>query len=177
MNVFNDDYFRMFGTKNKFLCQKFKNMIFSHNLRFLYWLRKAEKGNFLGKILCYRYSRKYGLEISPSAKIGKGLYLGHPYNITVGSDCIIGENVNLHKGCTIGTSVGIGKIGSPIIGSQVYIGINATLVGKIVIGDDVVIAPGAFVNFDLPSHSVVVGNPGSIHHKENATYGYINNRV
>lgn len=66
-----------------------KNMIFSHNLRFLYWLRKAEKGNFLGKILCYRYSRKYGLEISPSAKIGKGLYLGHPYNITVGSDCII----------------------------------------------------------------------------------------
>ena len=43
------------------------------------------------------------------------------------------------------------------------------------IGDDVLIAPGAFVNCDVPSHSVVIGNPCTIHHKDNATDGYVSN--
>ena len=43
------------------------------------------------------------------------------------------------------------------------------------IGDDVVIAPNAFVNIDVPDHSVVMGNPCIIHHKENATEGYLGN--
>lgn len=64
-------------------------------------------------------------------------------------------------------------MGSPTIGNRVFVGINATIVGNIKIGDDVLIAPNTFVNFDVPSHSVVIGNPGVIHHKENATVGYI----
>lgn len=127
-------------------------------------------------IMCYFYSRRYGLEISPQAKIGKGLYLGHPYNITVGSGCVIGDNVNLHKGCTIGSTSGK-NWGSPTIGNCVWIGVNAIVVGKIAIGDDVLIAPGAYVNFDVPPHSIVLGNPGVIHHKEDATIDYIGNRV
>lgn len=49
------------------------------------------------------------------------------------------------------------------------------MVGKINIGDDVLIAPNAFVNFDVPSHSIVIGNPGTIIIRENATESYINN--
>lgn len=64
--------------------------------------------------------------------------------------------------------------GCPTIGNTVYIGINAVIVGGITIGDDVVIGPGAYVNFDVPSHSVVIGNPGVIHTKEHATVGYVN---
>lgn len=45
------------------------------------------------------------------------------------------------------------------------------------IGDDVLIAPNAYVNFDVPSHSVVVGNPGKIISRENATEGYITYKV
>ena len=45
--------------------------------------------------------------------------------------------------------------------------------GNIVIGDDVLIAAGAFVNFDVPDNSVVVGNPGIIHHKEKPTQYYV----
>ncbi len=56
-------------------------------------------------------------------------------------------------------------------------GINATIVGKITIGDDVMIAPNSFVNCDVPSHSIVYGNPCVIRPKENATEGYINNKV
>ena len=60
------------------------------------------------------------------------------------------------------------------MGNNVFIGINATVVGKISIGNDVLIAPNSYVNVDVPSHSVVIGNPGTIHSKENATYGYVN---
>ena len=73
-----------------------------HNLQFAFWYRKyQERPNLLRKVMLYRFSRKYGLEISPNAQIGQGLYLGHPYNITVGEGVILGCNVNLHKGCTI----------------------------------------------------------------------------
>lgn len=45
--------------------------------------------------------------------------------------------------------------------------------GKVKIGNDVLIAPGAYVNFDVPDHSIVIGNPGKIISKQNATEGYI----
>ena len=125
------------------------------------------------KAVLYLYSRKYGLEISTRACIGRGLYLGHPYNITVSGGAVIGDNVNLHKGCTIGRENRGKRQGAPIIGNCVSVGINATVVGKIRIGDDVMIAPNSFVNFDVPSHSIVIGNPGVVHYKEQATENYI----
>ena len=63
--------------------------------------------------------------------------------------------------------------GVPTIGDCVSIGINATVVGNIKIGNDVIIAPNSFVNFDVPDHSVVIGNPGIIHQKNEATEGYV----
>jgi serine O-acetyltransferase len=140
--------------------------------------RRYEKRRcILAKIRLYRLSKKYGLEISDRAKIGEGLYLGHPYNITVAGGVKIGKNANLHKGCTIGRENRGKRAGVPTLGDCVYVGINSTVVGNITVGDDVFIAPGAFVNFDVPSHSVVIGNPGVIHHKENATENYIIHRV
>ena len=112
------------------------------------------------------------MEISLNAHIGDGLYLGHPYNITVGDEVVLGKNVNLHKGCTVGAA-NRGKRGSPHIGNDVYIGINATVVGDIHIGDDVLIAPNSYVNFDVPDHTVVIGNPATIHPHEDATSGYV----
>ena len=73
--------------------------------------------------------------------------------------------------------IGGGRQGVPTIGNDVWIGINAIVVGKITIGDDVMIAPNSYVNCDVPSHSIVFGNPCIIKHRENATEGYINRRV
>ena len=56
-----------------------------------------------------------------------------------------------------------------------WIGINATVVGNVSIGDDVLIAPNSYVNCDVPPHSVVVGNPCRIIPRENATEDYIIN--
>ncbi len=118
---------------------------------------------------------KHGLEIWHNTKIGKGLYLGHPYNITINEQAVLGENINMHKGVTIGQENRGSRKGSPKVGNNVWIGINATVVGKITIGDDVLIAPNSYVNRDIPSHSVVFGNPCVITHKDNATLHYINN--
>ena len=63
--------------------------------------------------------------------------------------------------------------GCPVIGNNDWIGVNAVVVGNIHIGNDVMICPNSFVNFDVPDHSVVIGNPGIIHHKRNATIHYI----
>lgn len=53
----------------------------------------------------------------------------------------------------------------PTIGNEVWIGVNATIVGKVSIRDDVLIAPNAFVNCDIPYHSVDFGNPCIIKHE------------
>jgi serine O-acetyltransferase len=78
---------------------------------------------------------------------------------------------------TIGEEKRGSRRGRPIIGNNVWIGANATIVGKVTIGDDVLIAPNTFVNCNIPSHSVVFGNPCIIKHKDNARKDYIVNRT
>ena len=100
MNLrFLSDYYRMTGEKWNYRGRDFINFFLSHQIRYMFWWRKAnKKKTIFRRFILYRYSRKYGLEIAPSAEIGEGLYLGHPYNITVGGGVKIGDNVNLHKG-------------------------------------------------------------------------------
>lgn len=167
------DYYRMTGEPYSPGLKGYIKRFLFHNLQFVFWFRRnEERPSLLSKLKLYRLSRKYGLEISSSAKIGEGLYLGHPYNITVGEGVTLGKNVNLHKGCTIGRT-NRGNIGSPIIGNCVYVGINSTIVGNIHVGNDVLIAPNSYVNVDVPDHSIVIGNPATIHYRENATEDYI----
>lgn len=164
----------MTGNKYHFGLKAIAHYFFSHQIRYMRWWRKTKKhNNPIFKIILKQYSKKYGLEISTNAKIGAGLYLGHPYNITVARDTVIGKNVNLHKGCTIGRENRGKREGSPKIGDRISIGINSTIVDNIVIGNDVMIASNSFVNFDVPNHSIVVGNPGVIYRKDNATDKYI----
>jgi serine O-acetyltransferase len=65
-------------------------------------------------------------------------------------------------------------MGTPIIGNNVWIGTNAIIVGRIKIGDNSLIGPGAYVNFDIPDKSVVIGNPGKIVSNQGSD-GYIEN--
>lgn len=106
-----------------------------------------------------------------------GVYLGHAYNITINSNAKIGRNCNIHKGVVIGQANRGSRKGYPTIGDRVWIGINSAIVGNVNIGDDVMIAPNSFVNVDIPSHSVVFGNPCIIKHRDWATAEYINNIV
>ena len=85
-----------------------------------------------------------------------------------------GDNCNIAHNCTIGASRGIRK-NAPQIKDRVWIGAGAVLVGDIIIGPNVVIAPNAFVNFDVRPLSLVIGNPEKVISKHNPTQKYINN--
>lgn len=126
--------------------------------------------------LIYKYLRtRRGIDIDWDTEIGYGLYIGHPYGITINRMARIGNNCNIHKGATIGQENRGERKGYPTIGNKVYIGINATVCGNVSIGDDVMIASNSFVNFDVPNHSIVFGNPGIIKHRNKATENYIIN--
>lgn len=124
-----------------------------------------------------RMRERYGLEIPWKTQIGEGLYLGHAFNITVNPSAVIGRNCNIHKGVTIGQENRGKRKGAPTIGDDVWIGVNATIVGSIKVGSDVLIAPGAYVNCEVPDHSIVLGNPCKVVPCKNVTEGYINRRI
>ncbi len=176
-----DDYYRTTDDETLIWSHFLKDFIFQHRLRYIVYFRHAQNAkNKLIKLFfeykLFRLSRKYGIEIKTQTKIGKGFVMTHPYNITVSPFAVLGDNVNMMKGSTVGLSGGKRK-GAPTIGNCVFIGLNSTVVGGITIGDDVVIAPNSFVNEDVPSHSIVIGNPCKIIPKENAAKDYIYNRV
>lgn len=142
------------------------------------WYRLARSANNkLFRLLCIYMLRvtrkKYLTELSFHTLIGPGLYIGHPYCVVINPDSVIGSNVNLSKGVTIGQENRGLRKGVPTIGDRVWIGANATVVGKINIGTDVLIAPNSFVNCDVPDHSIVFGNPCIIKHNDHATQGYL----
>jgi len=147
--------------------------------RFTYILRKASKHSkyslpgVFWRLLLHRYKYKFGFDIHPSTEIGEGLYLGHFGHVGINPDTKIGKHCNLPHIVTIGQVNKGARKGSPTIGDRVWIGTGAVIVGKIQIGTDVLIAPNSFVNFDVPDHSLVLGNPGQIHPKENVTEGNI----
>lgn len=122
-------------------------------------------------------SKARHIEIPAVTNIGPGLYIGHPLGITVNPDVCIGRNCNIHKGVTIGQENRGKRKGVPTIGDEVYLGVNATVVGKIHIGNDVLIAPNAYVNMDVPDHSIVIGNPSRIIPRDQATAEYINHKT
>lgn len=103
-----------------------------------------------------------GIDIPYSAKIGKGFYIGHFGNIILNADTVIGENCNISQGVTIGVSGRNDKRGVPVIGDNVYIGVNAVLAGKIKIGNNVLIGANTLVTFDVPDNATIVGSPGKI---------------
>ena len=150
--------------------------------KFQVYMRKYQESKFKPIKLIYRILFKFTRdkrlnEISINTQIGGGLYMGHANLITINPHTIIGKNVNIHKGVTIGQENRGKRKGTPIIGDSVWIGINSTIVGKIVIGDDVLIAPNSYVNCDVPSHSIVIGNPCKIIPRANATEDYINHKI
>lgn len=101
------------------------------------------------------------VEISDKAEIGAGLFLMHRHGIIIGP-CIIGKNCLIHQNVTIGQRVAGGERSVPRIGDNVWIGPGAVISGGIAIGDGSTISAGAVLSKDVPSRSLVGGNPGRI---------------
>ena len=142
----------------------------------LYRKYQVNKGNIFGQFyssLLDNMEKKTGIHFEGNLSFGPGLIIGHYGRIIINGNAKFGEQIYITHGVTIGQNATGKRKGAPVIGNRVRIGANVSIVGNVCIGNDVLIAPNAFVNIDIPDHSVVVGNPCQIHHKEKATEGYL----
>lgn len=130
--------------------------------------------SFPARVLARMLAYRYGFQIPKETMIGGGFFIGHFGTLVISANASIGNNCNIAHNCIIGKTKGL-NAGAPYIGDLVWMGTGCVLVGNINIGSDVLIAPNAYVNFDVPSHSLVLGNPGKIIPKQNPTKDYINN--
>ena len=141
-----------------FLYPSFKALIYYIISHFLY--RKIHF--LLARFISEKAKRKTGIEIHPGAQIGKGLFIDHGTGVVIGETAIIGDNVTMFHGVTLG---GTGKEKGkrhPTIGNNVFIGSGAKILGNITIGNNVKIGANAVVLKDVPSNVTVVGVPGKI---------------
>ena len=110
----------------------------------------------------YRAHQLTGCDIHPGAEIGRRFFIDHATGVVIGETAIIGENVSLYQGVTLGgVSFNKGKR-HPTIGNHVVIGCNASVLGNITIGNNVRIGAGSVVLKDVPDDCTVVGVPGRI---------------
>lgn len=141
------------------LCYPGLHALWFHRFNHWLWQRRLR--------LLARWSSQWarlltGIEIHPAAQIGRRLFIDHGMGVVVGETSVIGDDVTLFQGVTLG---GTGKDKGkrhPTIGNQVVIGAGARVLGNIRVGDNSRVGAGSVVLRDVPDSSTVVGVPGHI---------------
>lgn len=107
---------------------------------------------------------RMGIYIGLNSKIGKGFFIGHPTSIVISGGAKLGDNVRLLQCTTIGDNIHKKLNGrcAPIIGNNVDIGANVSIIGPVNIGDNSVIGAGSVVVKDVNANCVVAGNPAQV---------------
>lgn len=127
-----------------------------------------KKGHyFWARWISQRTARKTGIEIHPGATIGKGLFIDHGTGVVIGETAILGDNVTLYQGVTLG---GTGKEHGkrhPTLEDNVMVSAGAKILGSFTIGENSKIGAGSVVLGPVPANCTVVGVPGRIVKKDN----------
>ncbi len=141
-----------------FLYPSFRAILYYRVSHFLY----QHKQYFFARLISQRAVRKTGIEIHPGATIGKGFFIDHGSGVIIGETSIIGDNVTLYQGVTLG---GTGKEQGkrhPTLEDNVLVGAGAKVLGSLTIGKNSKIGAGSVVLHDVPPNSTVVGVPGRV---------------
>ncbi|MDF2588052.1 MAG: cysE [Anaerocolumna sp.] len=126
-----------------------------------------KKHYLLARWYSQRTVRKTGIEIHPGATIGKGLFIDHGHGVVIGETAIVGDNVTLYQGVTLGgTGKETGKR-HPTIGNNVMISAGAKILGSFSVGENSKIGAGSVVLSEIPPNSTVVGVPGRVVKRDN----------
>src|SRR5690349_9880226 len=146
-----------------YLCYPGLHAVWFHQINHSFWNRGWL---FLARWLS-EVSRLFtGIEIHPGARIGRRLFIDHGLGVVIGETAIIGDDVTLYQGVTLG---GTGKEHGqrhPTIESNVVIGGGAKILGNITVGENCRIGAGSVVLRNVPPESTVVGVPGHIIFRE-----------
>ena len=117
---------------------------------------------FIARYISQKAVRKTGIEIHPAATIGKRLFIDHGTGVVIGETAVIGDDVTIYQGVTLGgTGHDTGKR-HPTIGNGVLIGSGAKVLGPFKVGDNSRIAAGAVVLNEIPPDSTAVGVPARV---------------
>ncbi|MCQ2517809.1 MAG: serine O-acetyltransferase [Lachnospiraceae bacterium] len=125
------------------------------------------KHYFLARLISQRGVRKTGIEIHPGATIGEGLFIDHGTGVIIGETAILGNNVTLYQGVTLG---GTGKEHGkrhPTLKDNVMVSAGAKVLGSFTVGENSKIGAGAVVLEEVPPNCTVVGVPGRIVRRDN----------
>lgn len=126
-----------------------------------------KKHYFLARWISQKAARKTGIEIHPGATIGKGLFIDHGSGVIIGETAIIGDNVTLYQGVTLGgTGKETGKR-HPTLEDNVMVSAGAKIIGSFTIGENSKIGAGSVVLKPVPPNSTVVGVPGRVVKRNN----------
>ena len=116
----------------------------------------------LARMVSQRTVRRTGIEIHPGAVIGDGLFIDHGNGVVIGETTIIGDNVTLYQGVTLGgTGKDTGKR-HPTLEDDVVVGAGAKVLGLFTVGRGSKVGAGAIVLKEVPPDCTVVGNPGRV---------------
>ena len=127
----------------------------NHWLWMLGWRFVARAMSQVGRLIT-------GIEIHPGAQIGRRFFVDHGMGVVIGETTIVGDDVTLYQGVTLGgTGKEVGKR-HPTIGNNVVIGAGARVLGNITIGENSRVGAGSVVLRDVPDNSTIVGVPGHI---------------
>ena len=141
-----------------FLYPSFK-VILNYRIAHKLYLKKHF---FWARWISQRAARKTGIEIHPGATIGKGLFIDHGSGVIIGETTIIGDNVTLYQGVTLG---GTGKEQGkrhPTLKDNVMVSAGAKVIGSFTIGENSKIGAGSVVLKEVPPNCTVVGVPGRV---------------
>ncbi len=126
-----------------------------------------KKHYFLARLISQIAAHRTGIEIHPGAEIGKGLFIDHGSGVIIGETSIIGDNVTLYQGVTLG---GTGKEHGkrhPTLKDNVMVSAGAKILGSFTIGENSKIGAGSVVLHEIPDNCTVVGVPGRVVRRNN----------
>lgn len=139
-------------------------VILSYRLAHKLYLKKHY---FLARWISQRAAHRTGIEIHPGATIGKGLFIDHGSGVIIGETAILGDNITLYQGVTLG---GTGKEKGkrhPTLEDNVMVSAGAKIIGSFTIGENSKIGAGSVVLHAVPPNSTVVGVPGRVVRQNN----------
>lgn len=126
-----------------------------------HWFYK-HKMHFLARYVSQRSARKTNIEIHPGATIGRRFFIDHGTGVVIGETAVIGDDVTIYQGVTLGgTGKDVGKR-HPTVGSGVMIGAGAKVLGPFRVGNNSKIAAGSLVLHEIPDNCTAVGAPARI---------------
>lgn len=131
--------------------------IWLHRIAHRWWVRPG--GRWPARLLAYVSRSLTGIEIHPGAHIGRRFFIDHGMGVVIGETAVVGDDVMLFHGVTLGGTSGRRVKRHPTLGDKVMVGAGAKILGDVHVGSNVKVGANSVVVKDVPTGAVATGIP------------------